>query len=297
MWPTVNQPDPISLATVFITQTFNGTSLGTGTGIVIQTKKVPMLVTAAHVLTGRHPTNGEGLHKLKGLPNRISLNNFFGPLAIDIPLYEGGNVPEHDPPAFIRHDRAVVDLAVLALPPQSGRYAANTLHESLWRPPTYPDAQIPLSVASTCYVIGCPEGLTNHLSEDKVLPLWKTGHLANDPHFRFTNPKLGFKDEQVSLIDATTRPGMSGGPVFLIRTVPVEIWRAVAATAQLAVESARANRTGLSRISMPSMPRYEREHRLVGIYSGRTSETSDLGLVWKPVLIHELLTKALGTEW
>lgn len=37
-------------------------------------------------------------------------------------------------------------------------------------------------------------------------------------------------------------------------------------------------------------------HRLVGIYSGRTSRESDLGFVWKAELIREILSQPIAAN-
>jgi hypothetical protein len=130
------------------------------------------------------------------------------------------------------------------------------MDRSLWHPTSY-HVGIPfLRPADVCHVIGYPEGLSNELGEDHVLPVWKTGHLANDSQFKFNQ-------QDVCVIDATTRPGMSGAPVFVVQRA----WNGEAAA-----------------------------NRLVGVYTGRTSMTSDLGLVWKPTVIHEILNRAFS-EW
>ena len=292
------QPHPVSLATVYAVPDFNGQDLNvSGTGSVIRTKHGPVLVTAGHVLTGRHP-NGDCRHSQAALPNRITLTKYFGKLASDIPLYAGDNDPNSDTPRYFRHTRPAVDLAVLPLPSGAGHHVANTLHDSVWRPSAYPGSEIPLEVATPCYIIGYPEGLTNHVGRVGLLLLWKTGNIANGPQFPFSNPKLGLQDDQVCLVDATGRPGMSGGPVFLIQTRLTEEWKAISAVTQLAIETAHAARVRPSAISgSPLTQAVGRRHRLVGFYTGRTSETSDIGLVWKLPLLHQILSDAFGTEW
>jgi hypothetical protein len=261
-----HQPDPISYATVHLALFFGGQDLGvSGTGFVIRTRLGPVLVTALHNLTGRE-AGGKCKHSEGALPNLVTIKNFFGKLVESVPLCRGDNDPNaHDAvPRFLRHDRAEIDVGLLPLPALAGRHAANALHDSLWRPESYKGGIPTLGAASPCHIIGYPEGLTNELPNGGLLPLWKTGHLANDPDFDFTNEKLGFVAEPLCLVDATTRPGMSGAPVFAIET--------------------------------PG-PLSQRRHRLVGIYSGRTSESSDLGLVWKPTVIHEILVRHFQAAW
>jgi hypothetical protein len=261
-----SQPDPISYATVHLALFFGGHDLGvSGTGFVIRTRSGPILVTALHNLTGREP-GGKCKHSEGALPNLVTVKNYFGKLAENVPLYRGGNDPNaYDAvPLFLLHDRPEIDVGLLPLPASVCQYAANALHDSLWRPESYKGGIPTLGVAGTCHVIGYPEGLTNEVHNGGLLPLWKTGHLASDPEFDFTNEKLGFVSEPLCLVDATTRPGMSGAPVFAIET------------------------SGLGS---------QRRHRLVGIYSGRTSASSDLGLVWKPTVIHDILANYFQAAW
>ena len=207
---TSNQPDPISYATVRLDLHFNAQDLGvSGTGVVIRTAQGPVLVTALHNLTGCE-LDGKCKHTLGGLPNLVTLTNFFGTLVSNVALYLGDNDPNgpNPNPRFFRHERRKVDVALLPLPASAGNFAANSLHDSLWRPDSYEQGIATLSVADTCHIVGYPEGLTNQVQGGGVLPLWKTGHLANDPDFDFTNEKAaGFDCEPLCLIDATTRPG------------------------------------------------------------------------------------------
>jgi Trypsin-like peptidase domain len=247
----MSQPDPLSLPAVHLEMFFNGTPLKVcGSGFVIRTKVGPMLVTAMHNLSGRE-LNGACKHSQGAIPNFVTISNGHGILVGDVPLYCEGNDPNQDKAAYLTHEKSTVDVALLPLPREAARYAVNLLDDSLWRPETYQRGIPNLRPADVCHVIGYPEGLFNNLGNNRVLPLWKTGHLANDPQFDFNG-------EDLCLIDATTRPGMSGAPVFVV----AKGWDGNPACT-----------------------------RLIGVYSGRTSETSDLGLVWKPTAMHSILAR------
>ena len=87
---------------------------------------------------------------------------------------------------------------------------------------------------------------------------------------------------------------MSGAPVFVINDAGLtDEWRASAAMAKQGLEAGGK----LQRRTMPSGNPFQRRTRLVGIYSGRTSESSDLGLVWKPSVVHEILGKNVQGFW
>lgn len=107
-------------------------------------------------------------------------------------------------------------------------------------------------------VIGYPLGL----SAGGNWPIWKTGHIASDPDLDFEPGRPAF------LIDATTRSGMSGSPVVL--------------------RSNRFNtRDGNSVMSTGMSTKF------MGVYAGRIHDDSEVGRVWRPFVLAELLAGRL----
>ncbi|XOB41819.1 MAG: S1 family peptidase [Candidatus Nealsonbacteria bacterium] len=104
-------------------------------------------------------------------------------------------------------------------------------------------------------IIGYPEGLTSA----GMFPIWKTGHIASDID-------LDWNGKPAFLIDATTKGGMSGSPVIAKR---VSIY-----------QTSKGNTIGNA-------------VRFLGVYSGRNigSFGTEIGIVWKPIVISEILTK------
>ena len=104
-------------------------------------------------------------------------------------------------------------------------------------------------------IIGFPEGLTS----GGRFPIWKTGHIASDID-------IDWSGKSAFLIDATTKSGMSGSPVIAKR---VSIY-----------QTSRGNQIGNA-------------VRFLGVYSGREIGTSgiEVGLVWKPRVISEILSR------
>jgi hypothetical protein len=70
-----------------------------------------------------------------------------------------------------------------------------------------------ITVASSVCIIGFPFGLASY----KALPIWKTGSIASETSVPFQNLPC-------FLIDAATRGGMSGSPVYAVfrGTYPAE---------------------------------------------------------------------------
>jgi hypothetical protein len=102
-------------------------------------------------------------------------------------------------------------------------------------------------------IIGFPFGITGGGS----LGIWVQGTVA-------TEPDLEFNDLPCLLIDSRTREGQSGSPVIAYRTSGYQTADSMMLTGQ------------------PT-------EQFVGVYSGRISEQSDLGFVWKVTGLLEIL--------
>jgi V8-like Glu-specific endopeptidase len=101
-------------------------------------------------------------------------------------------------------------------------------------------------------IVGFPLGMA---SAGKF-PIWKTGHVASEIDLDYAN-------KPVFLIDATTKSGMSGSPVI-------------------------AKRSGFVRTSKGWNMGVEAS-RFLGVYSGRIQDQSDVGMVWKPEVVQQIL--------
>lgn len=115
----------------------------------------------------------------------------------------------------------------------------------------------PVAPGEHIHVIGFPLGQTSH----GHLPIWNTGSLA-------TELVIDFIGLPSFLIDCTSRKGNSGSPVLV--------------------------KTG----NISATSGFEREHQfpelaVLGIYSGRLDERSDLGIVWKLPAIVQIIEESL----
>jgi hypothetical protein len=106
-------------------------------------------------------------------------------------------------------------------------------------------------------VIGFPFGLR----PNAFFGVWKTGHIASDPD-------LPYNGRPAFLIDATTREGMSGSPVVA--------------------------RSYGGRMTSQGYTIGGVHTRLLGIYSSRIHDDAEIGCVWRPSTIRELLQHAAG---
>jgi len=114
------------------------------------------------------------------------------------------------------------------------------------------DYKLKIYPSKAVSIIGYPKGVTS----GGKFPIWKKGHIASEF-------KLDYEGKPVFLIDATTRSGMSGSPVILKESGSCEFENG--AIAQGTFE------------------------RFLGIYSGRIDNTIEIGMVWKPHLIREII--------
>ena len=101
-------------------------------------------------------------------------------------------------------------------------------------------------------IIGFPFGM----SSGGKFPIWKTGHVASDLD-------LDYDGKPVFLVDATAKPGMSGSPVVARRVGQIRRSRGV----DLGGDASR----------------------FLGVYSGRIHDLADVGMVWKPSVLGDIL--------
>lgn len=111
--------------------------------------------------------------------------------------------------------------------------------------------------AMSVSIIGFPFGLSS-----TGWPIGKTGHIASDPIVDYDGRKM-------FLIDATTRGGMSGSPVFL------------------RISSGYTTSAGHHLSCGPMVTKF------LGVYSGRIRDDVEIGRVWKPrTMVEVFLNKS-----
>ena len=235
--PNVNDIHALSRCSVYLELFFNERSLALATGVLASTGARTFLITALHNLTGREP-DGHYKSSTGGVPNFVQITGY--DFQTRLPLYDQENNPNNNY-LFWRHPLGPrIDICAL---PISGVSATSSLHPSFLDSDAH-GATVRLSIAQLCFVIGYPEGLFIRQSDQSVLPIWKTGHIASEPSVYVDDvPKL--------LIDAATCEGMSGSPVY-VYTSPY--------------------------------------HRFLGMYTGRTSQLSELGFVFTPEAIVQIIS-------
>ena len=244
--------DPLSVTSLFLELLARGNRLSTATGFVVQHSGTRFLVTNLHVLAGRQPETNSVLSPTGALPDHVRIAHHTDTLGTWV-FQSEPILDDEERPLWVEHPSgSQVDIAALQLREEDERIRFYELDLSLADTDMVPQVAMPVSI------IGFPLGLTSA----GAFPIWKTGHIASDPD-------IDYQGRPAFLIDATTRGGMSGSPVVL------------------RMQGGYSTRDGRM-IMAQSRP----ATRFLGIYSGRIHGESEIGLVWRPNLLTEILAKS-----
>lgn len=252
-----------SLASALLELDRDGIPLGHGTGFFHMWGDQTYLVTAWHVLSGRHFQTGQSLDPNGAWPSHVTIwwNPKGSPggrkTAERLPLWRDDNEPR-----WVELKRAAewIDVAILPVnvPDWAEAYPVNELPEDLT---TH-------GMGGDLFVLGFP------LQDQPLkLPIWKRASLASEP-------ELPEALQPYWLVDTASRSGMSGAPVIRRVYASENSWQ-----------------DSMRRITNPG---HRGVTNFVGVYSGRLTgrakEDAQLGLVWPIQWISRLITEHLGQE-
>jgi hypothetical protein len=261
--------DPFSLRALKLTPAAaNGYPLSNATGFVVRRGGVPFIVTNVHVVTGKHTDTGAKLAANQPPPDLLTIcHHFTEEMRIGHGAWtfrEERLVRDAIEPMWYEHPNK--DLRERPHPKTFGErvvdVAALALKETerveLYEVSLEPfEPNVLIRPGLPVSIIGFPFGE----STGGYFPIWKTGHIASD--FDET------VNERYFLVDASTREGMSGSPVIFRPLGPY-------------LGASGAVLVGDGGTSF-----------FLGIYSGRIRADSDIGIVWRPKIIAEVLDDAL----
>lgn len=235
--------------------------LSTATGFVVRCGEVLYLVSNWHVFAGKDPVSGE--NKGPSSPTSVSITTVgFDDLerahgrTRELPLVTDYDENGERASLWLQHPRGhEVDVAVIALPSD---FKLEPDPVPLHKPDhaERPELHFALDVADPVVVVGYPFG--KHAGVDWAA-IWLHGHIASPPSL----PYLG---EARFLVDARTREGMSGSPVYFYPRGR-RVWFVEGGYDYLRPDAAQ----------------------LLGVYPGRIDAQSDLGFVWRKELIDEII--------
>jgi hypothetical protein len=231
--------DQLSVTSLLLVLRSNKLDIGTGTGFVIEKNSKYYLVTNWHVIVGRRPDNYVPLDPKGRTPDQIRiLHNTKDKLGSWHWVTEDLFDPTTHAPRWIEHSLGRgVDLVMLPL--------ENTTDVQF-----FPldlelrNKSMQLIPASEVSIVGFPFGNVSSAG----LPIWKSGAVASDPDVNYQN-------SAEFLVDTTSRPGMSGSPVYARRigTYKDDEGNVVIGSAD----------------------------KFLGVYAGDIDSASEVGRVWK----------------
>lgn len=240
-----------SVQSLFLQMRFNGQLLATGTGFVLESRLGPVLMTNRHNVTGRHQETGKPLSKTGGVPNEVEIvHNCKGRLG----WWSGKTEPllaSDQSPLWKEHPRFGAQADFVALP-LTNIYDVDLYPYDL----NNPGPDLAIGPAEVCSVVGFPFGLQAGGS----LAVWATGFIASELDIDLNNLPI-------FLIDCRSRQGQSGSAVIAHRN-----------------GGSFGMKDGSTAIFTGTVTKF------LGIYSGRVTAESDLGIVWKASAIAELIS-------
>jgi hypothetical protein len=222
--------------------------LDQGTGFLVCHEECLYLITNWHVVTGRDPVTNKNVGGYSSLPEYLEVSF---PVLVGEDLY--WTTQRLD--LYDTHTRRARWLVHPYAPPRDGGTDVIALPIDKEPPSVYAyrleDAVDPreLSPGTELSIVGYPLGVKTNT------PVWSRATVASEP-------RHGFNDDPVYLVDTRSRPGQSGSPV-------------VARDSRSAIDGHRRSDTA--------------EWKLSGVYSGRVDTELDLGRVWWPIVIREVL--------
>jgi hypothetical protein len=256
---------PQSVQSIYLEVFFDGTLRARGTGFVVKNSRDDFyLVTNRHIVTGReHPTNEIIDKKHASVPNRLvayfNKKNLLGEwIEKSMPLLlEDNNLHDDKKKLWLEHPRLKdqADVIALKLEPDDKIDFLPWLIED-------EDNSNELFPTDIVSVVGFPFGVSSSgKTSPKKFAVWATGFIASET-------SENYNDWPVFLIDSRSRQGQSGSPVIIHRN-PGSTFFFKSKNAAIKLDRV---------LSI-----------LIGIYSGRIDKESDIGMVWKMVVIKDII--------
>jgi hypothetical protein len=242
-----------SIQSLFVVPVSRGQDLGTGTAFVAQHQGQNYLITNYHIAAGRHPITGQPLHPSGAVPSLLKVAFMIShqPGRFEWPSRDLPSVDGDGQALWFEHPRYGRQVDAVAFP-------LSDLPDVLLHPYAIDgDGMHALLVRPSCDVsiVGFPFGLT----AGRAFGIWTRGAIASEPDIDLDNlPKF--------LVDSRTRPGQSGSPVIAYSPGGMT---AMANGETVMFDGPVTN--------------------LLGVYSGRINDQSDLGIVWKVGAIREII--------
>jgi hypothetical protein len=238
-----------SIASLLVTPQRPGVKLGTATAFVTEHAGQQFLVTNWHVVAGRNPLTGRTLSPHAAVPTQLGVMHHARGPLGNWIEEAVAICDDEERPLWLEHPTYGRKVDVVAIPLPASDQISVYPYK-----PSDPGPQIKTGPSDPVSIVGFPFGQTG----GGALGIWVQGFVA-------TEPQINFNNLPCFLVDSRTRPGQSGSPVVAFRT---GTW--VDDNDSVSVTTGSVE-------------------RLLGVYSGRINEESDLGYVWKISALLEIL--------
>lgn len=241
--------DPLSVTSLYLKLQVNGKQLSTATGFVVEHSGKHFLISNWHVFAGRHPDTDKPLSPTAGIPDEVRIAHHHKNELGLWQFHAESLKNEDNSPRWLAHQKGK-EIDVAALELRNLTPDIALFPFNM----SLAETDILTYPGMQVSIIGFPFGLRPNV----FFPIWKTGHIATDPD-------LPYKGQSAFLIDATTRSGMSGSPVVA------------------RISGGYTNSKNIYVISGGVLTKF------LGIYSDRIHNEAEIGCVWRPNVITELL--------
>lgn len=241
-----------SIQSLFVVAMTRGLDLGTGTAFVAQHQARNYLVTNYHIIAGRDPYTGQPRHASGATPDLLKVGFRLGPHR-DRMEWQGRDVrilDDDDKALWFEHPIHGRIVDMIALPIRPD--------PDVVLDPFPIGGDVPALLArpsSDVSIVGFPFGQT----AGGAFGIWSRGSIASEPG-------VDLDDLPKFLVDSRTRPGQSGSPVIVHSPGGMTSFA-----------------DGTARVSARPIT------NLLGVYSGRINDQSDLGIVWKVQGLREVI--------
>ena len=235
---------------LFLEFYFNDSNIATGTGFVAKAQDKHVLITNRHNVTGRHQETEKPLHTKCAVPNQVKIwHHRKGRLGSWVCITQPLFKDKENSEHLWLEHPVLGEKADFVALP-----LVNDTYIELF-PIAFNGHDIKIGPAENVSVIGFPFGK----SVSGKWPIWANGTIASEPD-------IDYEEKPVVLIDCRSRTGQSGSPVIAFRS-----------------GGGVKMRDGSTKFFNGPVSKF------IGIYSGRISPESDLGMVWKASAIQELI--------
>ncbi len=243
-----------SIQSLFVVPMVNNLNLGSGTGFIVRHENRSYLITNYHIAAGRNPRTGQPMHSSGAVPDKLRITYMRHPKPDRIEWEPRDEmVLETDPERalWLQHPVHGRKVDVVAVPLKNTGGVALQPYDLSGSAP-----KLMFAPSEAVSVIGFPFGI----SGGGAFGIWTRGFVASEPD-------IDWDDFPCFLIDARTRPGQSGSPVIIYSSGGAG--HALAGGGLAFFQGSVTN--------------------LLGVYSGRINDQSDLGIVWKVQVVRDIL--------